>query len=155
MYSLLIIDDKAETVSHSCAHHSSSWSCALFTCCLGLSGSSGAPVIGGICCGSSSGLVPSLSSACWRKRFSTLNTKASITKETTVGRFSTLSCLWYKFVWFWFFLFIFWHLFFSLYYFFCSARGCDFCRVALCTQKISGSNPGPHCKPWLWHSQVS
>lgn len=118
MYSLLIIDDKAETVSHSCAHHSSSWSCALFTCCLGFSGSSGAPVIGGICCGSSSGLVPSLSSACWRKRFSTLNTKASITKETTVGRFSTLACLWYKFVWFWFFLFIFWHLFFSLYYLF-------------------------------------
>lgn len=68
-------------------HHSSSWSCALCTCCSGLSGSSGVPAIGGICCGSSSGSAPSSSLACWKKLCFTQNTRASVTKETMVGLF--------------------------------------------------------------------
>lgn len=77
-------------------HHSSSWSCALCMCCLGLSGSSGVPAIGGICCGSSSGSVLSSSWACWKKLCFTQNTRASVTKETTVGWFNILACLWNK-----------------------------------------------------------
>lgn len=73
---------------------SSSWSCASCTCCSGLSGSSGAPVTGGICCGSSSGSAQSSSSACWKKPCFTRSTRASVTKETTVGWFHIFACLW-------------------------------------------------------------
>lgn len=131
-------------------HHSSSWSCVLSTCCSGLFGSFGAPAIGGICCGSSSGSVLSSSSACSRKLCSTPNTRASATKGITVGcvfcfyflQCNAVSCL---------FIIIVMLMYFAL----CSSRCCYFCWAALCTEKIFGSNPGHHCQSWLWYSQVS
>lgn len=81
------------------APHSFSWSCASCMCSSGLYGSSGVLAIGGICYGSSSGSVPLSSSACWRKLCSTRSTKASATKETSVGLYHTLSvfvnCFWF------------------------------------------------------------